>query len=158
MLANIDAVVELIKSSASAADARVALMQRGWVSEGVQELLERAGSDACRPDNLGEEFGFRDGLYYLSVEQAAAILEIRLHRLTALEQNKLIEDYQTILDEIADLQEILASTERLLSVLREELSEVLETYGDERRTEIISQQRRERYLTGRREACVCANR
>ncbi len=137
-LANIDAVVALIKASASAADARVALMGRGWVSEGVQALLERAGSDACRPDNLGEEFGFRDGMYYLSVEQAAAILEIRLHRLTALEQDKLIEDYQTILDEIADLQDILGSTERLLSVLREELQEVLETYGDERRTEIIS--------------------
>lgn len=137
-LANIDAVVALIKASASAAEARVALMARGWVSAGVQELLERAGSDACRPDNLGEEFGFRDGMYYLSVEQAAAILEIRLHRLTALEQNKLIEDYQTILDEIADLQDILGSAERLLSVLREELTEVLETYGDERRTEIIS--------------------
>ena len=139
-LGNIDAVVELIKNSQSAAEARVALMARGWVSEGVQKLLERAGSDACRPETLGEEFGFRDGLYYLSEEQAQAILEIRLHRLTALEQDKLMEDYQGILDEIADLLDILGSNERLQSVLREELEAVREAYGDERRTEIISSQ------------------
>ncbi|MFK7914742.1 MAG: DNA gyrase subunit A [Pseudomonadales bacterium] len=139
-LANIDAVVELIKKSANAAEARVELMKRGWVSAGVQELLARAGSDACRPDDLGDEFGFRDGQYYLSEQQAHAILEIRLHRLTAMEQDKLIVDYQAILDEIADLQDILNSVERLQQVMRDELLEVLETYGDERRTEILSSQ------------------
>ncbi|MEM1231515.1 MAG: DNA gyrase subunit A [Pseudomonadota bacterium] len=137
-LANIDAVVELIKQSENAAAARAALMGRGWVSEGVQELLARAGSDACRPDDLGPEFGFRDGLYYLSERQANAILEIRLHRLTAMEQDKLIEDYQAILDEIADLQDILNSSDRLQRVLCDELIEIRETYGDERRTEILS--------------------
>jgi DNA gyrase subunit A len=137
-LANIDAVVELIKASQTGADARAALMGRGWESEAVQKLLERAGSDACRPEGLGEEFGFREGLYYLSEEQAQAILELRLQRLTALEQDKLIEDYQGILDEIADLQDILGSEERLVSVIRAELEEVRDTYGDERRTEILS--------------------
>jgi DNA gyrase subunit A len=139
-LANIDAVIELIKASPAAAEAREALMGRGWSSEGVQELLERAGSDACRPEGLAEEFGFREGLYYLSDDQAQAILDLRLNRLTALEQDKLIEDYQGILDEIADLSEILNSGDRLLSVLREELGVIRETYGDERRTEILSTQ------------------
>jgi DNA gyrase subunit A len=135
-LANIDAVIELIKASPGAAEARTALMARGWESAGVQALLERAGSDACRPDGLDPAFGFRDGVYYLSEEQAQAILDLRLQRLTALEQDKLLEEYQSILDEIADLQEILASETRLMQVIREELEAVRETYGDARRTEI----------------------
>tara|TARA_A100001037_G_scaffold304408_1_gene341106 strand:+ start:20211 stop:22775 length:2565 start_codon:yes stop_codon:yes gene_type:complete len=139
-LANIDPVVELIKQSHTGGDARTALMGRGWESEAVQALLERAGSDACRPDGLSDEFGFRDGLYYLSEDQAQAILELRLQRLTALEQDKLMEDYQGILDEIADLQEILSSPERLQAVIREELNDVRDTYGDERRTDIIATQ------------------
>ncbi|MDZ7670757.1 MAG: DNA gyrase subunit A [Gammaproteobacteria bacterium] len=139
-LANIDAVIELIKASPGAAEARTALMGRGWESEAVQELLSRAGSGACRPDGLGEEFGFRDGLYYLSEEQAQAILELRLQRLTALEQGKLLEDYQGILDEIADLQDILASRERLLEVIRGELTAIRDAYGDTRRTEILASQ------------------
>jgi len=137
-LANIEAVIELIRSSPAAAEARAALMGRGWVSEGVQELLSRAGSDACRPDGLSLEFGFRDGLYYLSEEQAQAILDLRLQRLTALEQGKLLEDYQGILEEIADLQDILASHDRLLEVIRGELGEIRDNYGDDRRTEILS--------------------
>ncbi len=137
-LANIEAVIELIRNSPAAAEARAALMSRGWVSEGVQELLSRAGSDACRPDGLSDEFGFRDGLYYLSEEQAQAILDLRLQRLTALEQDKLLEDYQGILEEIADLQDILASHDRLLEVIRGELGEIRDTYGDDRRTEILS--------------------
>lgn len=135
-LANIDAVIDLIKASPGAAEARTALMARGWESAGVQVLLERAGSDACRPDGLDPAFGFRDGVYYLSEEQAQAILDLRLQRLTALEQDKLLEEYQSILDEIADLQEILASEVRLMQVIREELEAVRETFGDARRTEI----------------------
>ncbi|MEQ9004597.1 MAG: DNA gyrase subunit A, partial [Pseudomonadales bacterium] len=139
-LANIDAVIALIKASPGAAEARAALMGRGWQSEAVQALLARAGSDACRPDGLPEEYGFRDGQYYLSEEQAQAILDLRLQRLTALEQDKLLEDYQGILDEIADLQEILASRERLLQVIRDELAAIRNDYGDERRTEILTSQ------------------
>jgi DNA gyrase subunit A len=137
-LANIDAVIELIKLSAGAPEARAALMGRGWQSEAVQALLARAGSGACRPDGLGEEFGFRDGQYFLSEEQAQAILDLRLQRLTALEQGKLLEDYQVILDEIADLQDILGSNARLLQVIKDELRSIRENYGDARRTVILS--------------------
>ncbi|MGK0259603.1 MAG: DNA gyrase subunit A, partial [Candidatus Azotimanducaceae bacterium] len=119
-LANIDAVIELIKSSASAGEARVALIERRWEAEALFELLEKVGSDACKPDGLSEDFGFNGNLYRLTEEQAQAILEIRLHRLTAMEQDKLMEDYQGVLDEIADLLDILGSHERLLSVIRDE--------------------------------------
>ncbi len=137
-LANIDAVIELIKNSPSAAEARVALMQRRWGAEALFELLQRVGSDACRPEGLSEDFGFTEDLYRLTEEQAQAILEIRLHRLTAMEQSKLMEDYQGVLDEIADLLDILGSHERLVSVIRDELEEIRNTYGDERRTEIVT--------------------
>jgi DNA gyrase subunit A len=139
-LANIDAIIELIKKSPAAADAREALMERRWEAEALHELLEKVGSDACRPDGLSEEFGFAGELYRLTEEQAQAILEIRLHRLTAMEQGKLMEDYQGVLDEIADLLDILDSHERLISVIRQELVDVKTTYGDERRTAIVSSQ------------------
>ncbi len=137
-LANIEAVIDLIRRSPSAVEARTALMGSGWVSENVEALLARAGADACRPDDLGEEFGLRDGAYHLSPDQAQAILDLRLHRLTALEQDKLMADYQGILDEISELEDILGSDGRLAEVIREELKEVLDTYGDERRTEIVA--------------------
>ena len=139
-LANIDRVVELIRASPDATEARSRLMGQGWVSANVTELLARAGADACRPEGLDQQFGFRDGLYYLSEEQAQAILDLRLHRLTALEQGKLIEEYQGILDEITDLLDILGSTERLLNVIRAELKDIRERYGDDRLTEIVSSQ------------------
>jgi DNA gyrase subunit A len=139
-LANIDAVVELIRGSADAAAAREALMGRGWQSVNVEELLRRAGPDACRPEDLPEQYGFRDGSYYLSPEQAQAILELRLQRLTALEQGKLIEEYQGILDEIAGLGEILASDGKLMDVIRTELREIRERYSDPRRSEITTSQ------------------
>ena len=137
-LANIDEVVELIKNSKTGGEARQGLMSRGWQSESVRGLLEKTGSDACRPDDLDDKYGFVDGSYYLSEEQAQAILELRLQRLTAMEQDKLITDYQAILDEIADLQDILDSSIRLKEVIRNELSEIRETYGDQRRTEILA--------------------
>ena len=93
-----------------------------------------------RPEGLSEDFGFVEGLYRLTEEQAQAILEIRLHRLTAMEQDKLMEDYQGVLDEIADLLDILGSHERLISVVRGELEEIRSTYGDERRTDIVGSQ------------------
>ena len=139
-LANIDAVIELIKSSASAADAREALMERRWAAAALDELLQEVGADACRPEGLSEDFGFTDGLYRLTEEQAQAILEIRLHRLTAMEQDKLMEDYRKVLDEIKDLLDILGSHERLQSVIREELGEIKDEYGDERKTEIVATQ------------------
>ncbi len=140
-LANIDPVVELIKSSANAQEARERMLAQGWASDTVQALLERTGSTACRPEDLGDEYGFRDdNLYYLSPEQAQAILEMRLNRLTALEQDKLIDDYEGILREIADLEEILASSVRLQSVIHDELVAIRERYADDRRTEIVTSQ------------------
>ena len=137
-LSNIDEVIETIKNSATPADARRALVARSWLSENVQQLLERAGPDACRPEDLGPEFGFRDGRYHLSEAQAQAILDMRLNRLTGIQQSELLEDYGKVLAEIAEYLEILGSNERLREVVRDELKEVLETYGDERRTEIVA--------------------
>ena len=139
-LENIDAVVELIRRSPSPADAREALMGQGWQSETIAQLLARTGRDTCRPEDLSEEFGFRDEVYYLSDEQAQAILAMQLSRLTALEKDKLTEDYEGVVAEIGDLQEILDSEDRLKNVVREELVEVRDKYGDDRRTEIISSQ------------------
>lgn len=140
-LANIDKVIAAIKASPTAAEAKEALINNGWQPGDVLEMLERAGSDACRPDNLDEQFGFRDGSYYLSPAQAQAILDMRLQKLTGLEHDKLIEEYRVKVEEIAEYLEILGSSERLMAVIREELEEVKAEYGDERRTEIIATRR-----------------
>jgi len=140
-LANIDEVIELIKTSPTAAEAREKLMAQGWAPGGVLAMLERAGEDACRPDDLPEIYGLRDGLYHLSPEQAQAILDLRLHRLTGLETEKLQNEYKDILEKIAELLHILRDPERLLQVIRDELQEIVREYGDERRTEIVSSRR-----------------
>ena len=103
-------------------------------------MLERAGSDACRPEELEARYGLRDGKYHLSPAQAQAILELRLHRLTGLEHEKLLNEYQEKLREIADFLDILGDPERLKLVIREELEEIVAEYGDERRTEITASQ------------------
>src|SRR5690606_41675909 len=108
-LANIDAVIELIKTSPSPAEAREKLLARAGRSEGVQAMLAEAGADACRPDDLPQFYGLRDGQYWLSPEQAQAILDLRLHRLTGLEHEKLINDYQDLIRQIAEFLEILGN-------------------------------------------------
>jgi len=135
-LENIDEIIALIKSSASPADAKVALLARSWNAGVVVDMLQRAGTDACRPENLGDEFGLRDGAYWLSEAQVQAILEMRLHRLTGLEKDKIIGEYKDLLDAIKDLLDILADPDRLMRVIRDELEEMLALYGDERRTKI----------------------
>jgi DNA gyrase subunit A len=136
-LANIDPVIELIKASPTAAEARVKLMERTWApGESVFAMLERAGGDAARPEGLAVNLGLVDGEYRLSEAQAQAILELRLHRLTGMETEKLLQEYQEKLEEIAGYLEILGDADRLLGVSREELEQVVEAYGDERRTEI----------------------
>lgn len=137
-LANIDPVIELIKSSPTPAEAKERLIAEAWAPGDVVSMLERAGEDACRPEDLEDQYGLRDGHYHLSPTQAQAILELRLHRLTGLEHEKLISEYQELLERIAELLEILGSHERLMEVIREELEAILEEYGDERRTEIIA--------------------
>ncbi|MFV8781710.1 DNA gyrase subunit A [Microbulbifer sp. SA54] len=137
-ISNIDPVIELIKASATPAEAREALLAKGWPVGEVQQFLERAGADACRPDDLPKEFGLRDGAYYLSPAQAQAILELRLHRLTGMEHDKLLAEYSERLEQIAEYLEILGSPERLMQVIREELEVLEKEYGDERRTEIVA--------------------
>ncbi|GAA5125263.1 DNA gyrase subunit A [Alloalcanivorax gelatiniphagus] len=136
-LANIDPVIELIKASPSGAEAKEKLLGRGWAPGDVTAMLERAGGEnAARPDGLDEQFGMRDGLYYLSPEQAQAILDLRLQKLTGLEREKLITDYQELLEQISELMLILADPERLMQVIRDELTAIRDEYGDERRSEI----------------------
>jgi DNA gyrase subunit A len=137
-LANIDEVIELIKSSPSSAEAKEKLLAKTWLSNSVEEMLAEAGPDACRPDDLPAELGLHNGEYRLSPEQAQAILELRLHRLTGLEHEKLINDYQELIKQIAGYLEILGSTVKLMQVIREELDEICKEYGDERKTEITS--------------------
>jgi DNA gyrase subunit A len=139
-LANIDPVIALIKASPSSGEAREKLLAQAWEPGDVIGMLERAGPDACRPDDLEPRYGLRDGKYHLSPAQAQAILELRLHRLTGLEHEKLLNEYQEKLREIADYLDILGDPERLKLVIREELDEIVAEYGDERRTEITSSQ------------------
>ncbi len=137
-LANIDVVIELIKASNSPAEAKLKLTASGWALGDVAQMLERAGDDAARPDWLEPEYGIRDGLYYLTEQQAQAILDLRLHKLTGLEHDKILAEYKDLLDVIAELLKILGSSVRLMEVIREELEAVRDEFGDERRTEITA--------------------
>ena len=139
-LSNIDPVIELIKSSPTPAEAKERLIATAWASSAVEAMVERAGADSCRPEDLDPQYGLRDGKYYLSPEQAQAILELRLHRLTGLEHEKLLAEYQEILVQIGELIRILTSPERLMEVIREELEKVKAEFGDARRTEIMASQ------------------
>ncbi len=135
-LANIDEVIATIKASPTPAEAKVALMGRVWPSGSVPQMLERAGQVVTRPTGLSEQFGLVEGGYRLSDVQAQAILDLRLHRLTGLEQDKIWAEFQELLAQIKDLEDILARPERLLAVIRAELEEIRAKYGDKRRTEI----------------------
>jgi DNA gyrase subunit A len=136
-LANIDDIIALIKASASPADARTALLARAWRAGAVAALLAQAGEVSTRPEGTAAELGLTvDGQYRLSEVQAQAILEMRLHRLTGLEQGKIAQEFRELLAQIADLSDILARPERLTAVVRAEIIEIRDTYGDERRTEI----------------------
>ncbi|MGC6480757.1 MAG: DNA gyrase subunit A [Porticoccaceae bacterium] len=139
-LANIDEIIALIKKSPTPADAREALVSKGWAPGTVVAMLERAGPEASRPEWLEDQYGLRKGKYFLSPEQAKDILELRLHRLTGMEQDKIIDEFTVKLEEIADYQDILGNITRLMLVIREELEAVLEQFGDERRTEITESQ------------------
>ena len=139
-LANIDPMIELIKSSASPAEAKRGLLASPWEPGVVTALLQRVGAEMSRPDDLPEELGPGPGGYRLSDAQAQAILEMRLQKLTGLEQDRIISEYGEILDMIGDLLDILARPQRLMEVIRTELEEIRERYGDARRTEIIEDQ------------------
>ena len=138
-LANIDPVIEIIKGSPSPQEAKAGLLARPWPPGTVTDMLARGGAKSSRPEELGAEYGLKDDGYHLSPAQAQAILDLRLHRLTGLEQEKIFNEYQELLDRIADLLDILANPDRLMQVIRDELVAVRDQFGDERRTEIVSE-------------------
>ena len=137
-LSNIDEVIRIIKASPDRGVAKQALMARSWAPGEVLGMLERSGADASRPEDLGQGFGLIDNSYRLSEKQTQAILDLRLHQLTGLEQDKIVSEYKELLDLIEELLAILRDPERLMQVIREELEVLLEEYGDERRTEILT--------------------
>ncbi len=136
-LANIDEVIALIKAASTPADAKVALMARAWHSPTVEAMLARTGAATSRPEDLPVELGLTDAGYRLSEAQAQAILDLRLHRLTGLEQDKILTEYGEILEKIRDLLDTLSSADRLMAVIRGELLQIKEQFGDARRTEIL---------------------
>jgi DNA gyrase subunit A len=136
-LANIDDMIELIKTSPNPQEAKQGLLGKTWNAGMVAALLDRADADRSRPENLGVEFGLANGFYRLSEEQAQAILDLRLHRLTGLEQEKIVNEYKQLLELIDGYLHILGSDVRLMEVIREELEEIKAQYSDARRTEII---------------------
>ncbi|MDB4837655.1 DNA gyrase subunit A [Marinomonas sp.] len=137
-LVNIDEIIELIRQSPTSAEAKEKLVSASWQPGDVMAMLERAGADACRPDDLDVALGFVDGVYHLSPDQAQAILDLRLHRLTGLEHEKLLNEYKALIELIAELLNILSNPDRLMEVIREELEEVRDSFGDVRRTEILT--------------------
>lgn len=135
-LANIDPIIELIRRASSPAEAKAGLIASPWELGNVAAMLERAGDNAARPEWLEEQFGVRDGKYYLTEQQAQAILDLRLQKLTGLEHEKLLEEYRDLLKIIEELLFILNSPDRLMEVIREELETIRDLYNDARRTEI----------------------
>uniref|UniRef100_UPI0039C924CA DNA gyrase subunit A n=1 Tax=Zhongshania aliphaticivorans TaxID=1470434 RepID=UPI0039C924CA len=137
-ISNIDEIITTIKASATTQEAKDALISRPWKLGDVAGMLERAGENACRPDDLEDMYGMRDGQYYLSPVQVQAILDLRLQKLTGLEHEKLLGEYQERLLEIAEYLNILANPDVLIAVIRGELEQVVADYGDERRSEIVA--------------------
>ena len=138
-LSNVDEIITLIKAAPTPADAKRGLMERTWRSAVVEEMLVRAASDASRPEGLAPEFGLSAQGYRLSDAQAQAILELRLQRLTGLEQDKIVGEYKDVMAKILDLLDILAKPERITEIIVTELVAIREQFGDERRSEIIFQ-------------------
>ena len=136
-LSNVDEIIALIKAAPTPADAKVGLMARQWRSPVVEEMLVRAASDVSRPDGLAPEFGLSEQGYRLSDAQAQAILELRLQRLTGLEQDKIVSEYKEVMAKILDLLDILAKPERITEIIVNELTAIREQFGDERRSEIV---------------------
>ena len=137
-LSNVDDVIALIKAAQTPADAKSALMARAWRSKLVEELLARSEGQASRPQGLSPDFGLQKEGYLLSEVQAQQILDLRLQRLTALEQDKIVAEYKETMDKIVDLLDVLAKPARVTAIISQELAEVKKDYGDERRSEIVT--------------------
>ena len=140
-LSNVDPIIELIKRSQTPAEAKVALMARAWPSVVVMEMISRAGSDSSPPDGVtgAPAYGLAADGYRLSDVQAQAILEMRLQRLTGLEQDKIVAEYKELLDKIGDYLDILSRPQRITDIIFEELTQIKSQYGDQRRSEIVLQ-------------------
>ena len=135
-LSNIDAMIEMIKKSKDGAEARSKLLGKKWNPGNIIAMLKKAGPDACKPEGMDDSIGLKGKTYQLSEIQAQAILDMRLQRLTGLEQDRLIQEYEEIIDHIAYLLGILTDPEKLIGVVKDELLEIQEKYSDDRRTEI----------------------
>ena len=138
-LSNVDEIIALIKAAPTPADAKRELMARTWRSALVEEMLLRASAEASRPEGLAPEFGLSRRGYLLSDGQAQAILELRLQRLTGLEQDKIVAEYKEVMEIITDLLDILARPERITQIIGEELNAIKAQFGDKRRSEIVLQ-------------------
>lgn len=138
-LSNIDEMIAIIKAAKTPAEAKIGLLGKAWQPGLVAELLEKADSGRSRPDKLEDQYGLVANSYHLSPAQAQAILELRLHRLTGLEQDKILQEYRDLLVAIDDYLDILADRQRLMSVIRDELIKLVEEYKEDRRTEILDQ-------------------
>lgn len=136
-LSNIDEIIALIKKSASPTVAKTALLDKSWAPGVVMEMLQRAGAESSRPEGIPEECGLVDGSYRLTERQAQAILDLRLQKLTGLEQDKIISEYREILEKIEDFLDILNRDERLKQEIHRELEEIKQEFSDPRRTEIL---------------------
>jgi len=139
-LVNIDPIIAMIKAAKSPQEAKVALVEKMWSPGQVSDMLSRAGADNCRPADLEDFYGLLSDGYHLSPVQAQAILDLRLHRLTGLEQDKILEEFKSILLNIKEFIEILSNASRLMQVIRDELTVIKQEFGDARRTEIIGAQ------------------
>ena len=139
-LVNIDPVIALIKAAKTPQDAKQDLIDKVWPANKIIGMLNRTGVDICRPQNLPSNYGLSGDVYHLSPVQAQAILDLRLHRLTGLEQDKIIEEFKDIIKKIEEYLEILANETVLMQLIRNELAEIKQEFGDNRRTQIISDQ------------------
>jgi DNA gyrase subunit A len=137
-LSNVDEVIELIKKAPSPAEAKKGLLARPWSSELVRNLVGEKPVAQFRPDGLADQYGLKEDGYHLSEEQAQAILELRLQRLTGLEQDKIRDEYREVMATIADLLDILAKPSRIVAIIAEELGKLKEEYSDKRRSEIVT--------------------
>ncbi len=137
-LSNVDEVIALIKAAQTPAEAKTQLMARAWRSKLVEELLARSEGQSSRPEGLAPEFGLQSQGYRLSDVQAQQILDLRLQRLTALEQDKIVSEYKETMDKIVDLLDVLAKPARVTAIISQELEEVKKQYGDERKSEIVT--------------------
>ncbi|MEQ1766584.1 MAG: DNA gyrase subunit A, partial [Methylotenera sp.] len=136
-LANVDEMIAIIKAAPTPPEAKVDLMAKSWKSPVVEEMLKRAAMEASRPEGLSIDFGLTPNGYKLSDIQAQEILQMRLQRLTGLEQDKVVSEYKEVMDIIADLLNILATPARVTTIITDELTEIRKQFGDKRRSEIV---------------------